>query len=354
MNKFQRTLFKLTFSSDDRVDIYDNIRQYLLDGIGIEATFDKMIVSYTRRGRQPNNPIGLILQECSENLARGFTLSESLSEWIPEQELSVIEACDVAGRAEEGFLNAIRIAEGADKIRKSIKATVMVSSYLMTLMLGIISLMCVLLVPILQQSVPLAQWSPAQKIIYYLYIFISEYSLVAISIIAVLILIIVKTLPRWTGDYRFYFDKIPPYSLYKKLYGSTFIINVDAMLSSGISIEDALNKISDSSNSAWLQEKIQATLNAIKSGEGNLGTALDITGYEFPSVEAIIKMQSLFETRNKEGSLKRFGDKWLDKTIEGVEKTGDKIKLISMLGSGLGLCAIIAIMFDLIRKAFNI
>jgi type II secretory pathway component PulF len=354
MNKFQRKLFQLTFSSEDRIDIYDNMRQYLLDGIGLEDTFDKMIQNYTRRGKSPNNPIAMILKECSDNLSKGFTLAESLREWIPEQELSVIESCDLAGRAHDGFYNAIRISEGADKIQKSIKNTVKISLYLVSLMLGVISMICILLVPILVQSVPLQQWTPPQLSIYYLYIFITDYSFIFLLIILIISYIVMKALPKWTGDLRYHFDKYPPFSIYKRLFGATFILNVDAMESSDISIEDALTKMSESSRSAWFSEKIDATLNAISSGDTNLGTALDSAGYEFPSEEAIIKMQSLFETSNKEGSLKRFGDKWLEKTIKSVESTGEKIKIACLIGTGVGLCAIVAIMFSLIQKVFHI
>lgn len=77
-----------------------------------------------------------------------------------------------------------------------------------------------------------------------------------------------------------------------------------------------------SCESPWLLERLEATLNAIEDGEENLGTALDVTGYEFPGDAAIIKMKSLFESSNKEGSLKRFAGKWLDKTIAAVETSG--------------------------------
>lgn len=354
MNSFQRKLYQLTFSSEDRVDIYDNMRQYLLDGIGVEDSFERMILNYTRRGKKPNHPIAAILYEWTDNLSNGDTLAQSLRDWIPEQELSVIEACDVAGRAPEGFLNAITIAEGANKITSSIRSTTFVSLYLVSMMLGIISMICIFLVPILKQSVPLEQWTVPQLSIYYLYVFITNYSYFLIVIFALIFYGVMKLLPRWTGDLRFYFDRYPPFSIYKKLYGATFILNVDAMLSSGISIEDALIKMTESSRSEWLKEKMDACLSALSEGEGNLGTALDITNFEFPSEEAIIKMQSLFETKNKEGSLKRFGEKWLQKTIKSVEKTGENMKMVCIIGSGVGLCSIVGIMYTLIQKAFNI
>nr|CDS57023.1 hypothetical protein SYMBAF_190002 [Serratia symbiotica] len=71
----------------------------------------------------------------------------------------------------------------------------------------------------------------------------------------------------------------------------------------------------EATRSAWLYERLDALERAISAGEMNLGQALDVTGYDFPDEQAIIKMQSLFETKNSEGSLKRFADTWLEKTV---------------------------------------
>lgn len=65
MNKYQRWLYKLTLNSDDREDIYDNFRQYLLDGLSLEKTFDRLILHYTRRGKKTHHPIAMILKACA-------------------------------------------------------------------------------------------------------------------------------------------------------------------------------------------------------------------------------------------------------------------------------------------------
>ncbi|KAF0669613.1 hypothetical protein L247_16415, partial [Salmonella enterica subsp. enterica serovar Worthington str. BCH-7253] len=84
--------------------------------------------------------------------------------------------------------------------------------------------------------------------------------------------------------------------------------NVNAMLSAGIPIETAIRGMVESSTSPWLLERLEAILRNIEAGEKNLGAAMDATGYEFPGEDAIIKMQSLFETANQENSLHRFAD----------------------------------------------
>lgn len=118
MNKFQRWLCQLTLNSNDREDIYDNFRQYLLDGQSLEKTFDKMIVNYTRRGKKPNNEIAQILKEYAARLKEGHSLGGSLKEWFPEQKLSVIDACNIAGRPWDGFQKTMKIAKSTDRLKK--------------------------------------------------------------------------------------------------------------------------------------------------------------------------------------------------------------------------------------------
>lgn len=352
MNNFERYIYQRTFSASDRIELYDDFRQYLLDGLSLLATFDKLIDNYTRRGKNPGNPIGQILIECRQNVKAGFSLADSLREWIPDQELSIIESCDVAGRVSDGFLNAVFIAEGTDKILSSIKSSLMIMTYMFSLSFSIVVMFCVLLVPVLKQSVPLEKWNVAQLGVWYFYVIVTEYWYVILFLIVAVSSIIYKSLSQWTGNIRFAFDKLPPYSIYKRLNGATFILNVNAMLSAGIPMETAINNMVSSCESPWMLERLEAILGAIEDGEENLGSALDVIGYEFPGDAAIIKMKSLFETSNSEGSLKRFAGNWLNKTVSSVEKTGELLRLLGYFGCAGSITLLILVMSDLIQQAF--
>lgn len=352
MNRIERYLYQLTLNADDRIEIYDSFRQYTLDSLSAEDALKKLIASYSRRGKKPGNPIAQILQECADNLSGGYSLAESLRDWLPEQEVSIIQSCDEAGKLADGFESAMLIAGGTGRIITAVKVAAGILAYMSSLVLGIITLFCVLLVPILKQSVPLDKWNGIQLCVYYLYVVLSDYYWLIIVLVALLIYLVAKSLNSWTGNIRFYVDKIPPYSIYKKFHGATFILNVNAMMSVGISMEEAITKMLNSCRSDWLAERLDAVSRSIDGGEENLGTALDVTGYEFPGEEAIIKMQSLFETNNSSESLKRFAEKWLDKTIKGVEQTSEKLKIVSIIGCGVIISILIVVMFDLIQRAF--
>ncbi|WOI84533.1 MULTISPECIES: type II secretion system F family protein [Enterobacteriaceae] len=352
MNNFERYIYQRTFSAADRIELYDDFRQYLLDGLSLLATFDKLIENYTRRGKNPGNPIGQILNECRQNVNAGYSLADSLREWIPDQELSIIESCEVAGKVSDGFLNATFIAQGSEKLLQSIKSSLMIMTYMFSLSFSVVVMFSVLLVPVLKQNVPLEKWNMAQLGVWYFYVIITEYWYVILFVLVTVSYAIYKSLSQWTGNVRFIFDKFPPFSIYKRLNGATFILNVNAMLSAGIPMETAINYMVNSCESPWMLERLEAILRAIEEGEENLGSALDVIGYEFPGDAAIIKMKSLFETSNSEGSLKRFAGKWLEKTVSSVEKTGELIRLLCYFGCAASIGLLILIMSDLIQQAF--
>lgn len=144
----------------------------MLDGQSIQKTFDKLIINYTRRGKKPNNEIAQILKECAAHFEEGTPLAEALKAWFPEQEISVIEACHIAGRPADGFQKAIHIAHATEQLKKAIRGALLTSAYLFSLSLTILTLAYVMLVPLLLESVPLVQWSLAQKGVYYFYLFV--------------------------------------------------------------------------------------------------------------------------------------------------------------------------------------
>lgn len=258
MNSIARALYQATFSAQDRIEIYDDFRQYLLDGRSAEEAYQKLIDNYSRRGKNPGDAVAQILSECADNLGGGFGLGGSLREWIPDQELSIIESCDLAGRPQDGFLNAIDIASGTGRISSTVKATVGITGYLTLLTVGVVVLFCMMLVPVIVQAVPLSQWNSLQTGVYYFYLLLTEWWWALLLCFGGLIALVVLSLPRLTGRLRFFLDRFPPWSIYRRIHGAAFIMNVNAMDAAGIPMERAIASMKASTRSAWLYERLDA------------------------------------------------------------------------------------------------
>src|SRR3546814_18795379 len=79
---------------------------------------------------------------------------------------------------------------------------------------------------------------------------------------------------------RIYLDKIPPWSIYRMLQGSTFLLNIAIMIKAGVRLQNILIMM-DKTGSPWVRSRVGAALAGINSGL-NLGQALPGTGYQFP------------------------------------------------------------------------
>ncbi|ENG4975177.1 type II secretion system F family protein [Escherichia coli] len=350
MNKIKRFIFKLTFNASDRRDIYESFRGYQMDNLSAEDTFDRLISVYSRRGKKPNQPIALILAECKGNLAAGSNVANSFSEWFPEDEVSILNSCERAGNLIKGFENASSFASQMVAISDAKKSTRNTFLYMSFLTFGLIIMFCMMMVPAIQLFVPIEQWSGMELSLWYLYVGIRDFWFFLFLFAVVLIVLLNRSYNRWTGVLRNKADNYFPYSVHKRIQGSIFIMNMNAMLSADIPMEEAVESLIEYTNSAWMRERLEAISGAIKSGDKNLGTALDSTGFEFPSVDAIIKMQSLFDTKNGIKSMERFSDEWMKKTVLSLEHLSTIVRVGSMFACGGSIMFLVSVMSNLLQN----
>ncbi len=141
------------------------------------------------------------------------------------------------------------------------------------------------LVPKLSKVTDPQSWDGAAKLLYRIAQFITGYGAFALILILLLALFVFTTLPYLRGRVRVLLDQSPPWSIYRTLHGSTFLLNVAVMLQSGVRLEEALLLLAANAK-PWLKERIDAALYGIRIG-GNLGVALHRAGYGFPDKKAV-------------------------------------------------------------------
>ncbi|PLY35840.1 pilus assembly protein PilR [Pectobacterium carotovorum] len=353
MKAHQRFLFKSTLNARDRIELYDNFKLYAMNNMSVKDIFDNLIRSYSREGKKPKSSMAMILRECAAKYKEGGGgFSAAFEDWLPEQELTVIDTNYLSKKAHIGFEKAMVLADNADILSREIKSTRNTILYLIFVCFSLIGVIFYSVIPEVISTTPLERWSSAQKAVYYLYIFMTEYSYILAPFLILATYLIKKSIPVWTGDLRFNFDKWPPYSFYKLMMGASFITSVDAMLSSGMSLKFTLEHIHKSSKSKWLKERIKAAMSGVNTGEENLGSALSVSGYEFPDEDSIIKMQTIFNNQNSAGSLSRFSEYKMKKTLEDMQRKGLKLKIWVMFGFAFVFMTICIVMYDLIKISF--
>ncbi|NPE55920.1 hypothetical protein HLB25_10400 [Dickeya dadantii] len=354
LDSVNNILIKNTLSFKDRKHLYVKFRQYLRKEKDIFNVLNSMILVYTRRGKKPNDAIAKILTDCIMQMSAGVSLCNSLKEWIPPEELSVIQAYEIQNCPDVGFDKAIDLVNRNTRVKKSIRKCGFILTYTMFSSFAIVALICAFMVPEIVKTIPLEKWNFLQLSVYYYYYIVTNCYVYLVVFLVFIIYIHRRLKSRLTGTLRYYMDKWwPPFVLYRWMVGATFVANVEALLSAGIEIKPALELLKGTSDSNWLNERIDAALFGMASGEKNLGTALDSSGYDFPSEEAIVMMSAIFETSNKENALADFSEEWSESIVETVEVWSAVLEIISMLISAISVVSTVIIMFSLISKIFN-
>ena len=125
------------------------------------------------------------------------------------------------------------------------------------------------------------------------------YVLVAVITLTVVVIVTLPTY-RWKG--RVWLDRtLPPWSIYRMLQGTTFLLNMAVMLNAGIRPYDSLASMIKISP-PWLKQRLEAARYGVGLGH-NLGVALRSAGHDFPDRQAI---QYLCILANREASPKRW------------------------------------------------
>ncbi|WP_261374002.1 type II secretion system F family protein [Yersinia similis] len=154
-------------------------------------------------------------------------------------------------------------------------------------------------------------------------------STVVVGVIAILVGLVLWSIPRWRGRLRRFADNIMPWSVYKDIQGAVFLMNMAALLRANVQTLEALQILLPFS-SPWLQERLDAIIACIEQGD-HLGKALRNSGYAFPGKEAANYLSLLTEGDGAPDIIARYGDRWLEQTLERVNKRVIGVMFFSLL-----------------------
>ena len=113
------------------------------------------------------------------------------------------------------------------------------------------------------------------------------------------------------------------------MVGAGWLSSVSIMISSGISVKDALhNSLNMASDNAWLSQRIAAILDNF--GSCSFGFAIVRSGYAFPDRDLVDEMEILAEQGVDSSRYLILADEWAK---NGVQKVEFQVESLSMIVS---------------------
>ncbi|MFV8779508.1 type II secretion system F family protein [Yersinia enterocolitica] len=334
MSLGQRLRYELvrhTFSIRYRLQFYDALRFLLENGTPLGTALQMIAEVHTDFGRHWH-PYSDLVDDCLDSLSdngAGRTFEDVLAAWGPLEEAALISAGMRSGKLPEALLQAGKLVEARRRILILVGKMSLYPLLLFCLGGGMLVINGAYLIPTLRKLSDPQNWTGALGFMHALANFTDKQGVAFVGMVAILAGQVLWSIPRWRGRLRRLADSMVPWSVYQDIQGAVFLMNMTALLRANVQTLEALQILLPFS-SPWLQERLDAIIAGVEQGE-HLGKALRNSGYQFPSKEAANYLSLLTEGDGAPDIIGRYGDRWLEQTLERVNKRVMVVMLFSLL-----------------------
>jgi type II secretory pathway component PulF len=317
MSSFERAFIRWQFNAKVRTRVYRKLVRFLENSMAIAQALDVMHQHASEDGKKPKAAVAIVLDHWRREVRNGKAFGKAIEGWVPESDRIVIEGGDRAGKLIVAINKAILISESSRKIKGTLIGGLAYPALLIVVAIGFLVMFGLQVVPAFEEILPREKWVGAGAQMAFMSDFVRYYMVWFLIFIGGLIFGSIYSLPRWTGHTRAKFDKYPPWSLYRLILGSGFLLTVSGMIKAGIAAPEIL-RILQRNASPWYKEKLSKTLDNVNNGH-NLGDALHLTGFEFPAKETVQDLRAYASLNRFDETLEAIGTEWLSESVAMID-----------------------------------
>jgi type II secretory pathway component PulF len=329
-----RAWAKAQFTANTRLRIYRKISKMLGNGLPLLKVLEDLEARASHNGRKPNEPVAIVVADWRRTVQNGGLLAEGMAGWVPQSEQMIILAGEQAGRIEQGLDSVTRVVVAGRKLRSSIIGGVTYPCMVLVMVFTYIYLFGTRVIPQFTMFSDPHGWHGAARSLYLMSEFTQHWMLLVVALAMALCALVSWSMPNWNGRLRVAFDRVPPYSLYRLVVGSGFLMAFSSLQSCGFTVEKSLVRLGAKA-APWLRARIDDTLFGVKSGL-NAGEALRATGYRFPSAEIVDDLCIYAQYSGFAEALELLASEWLE---DGVEIVGTQMRVLN--GMSIVLLAVV-------------
>ncbi|MBC2658112.1 type II secretion system F family protein [Pseudomonas sp. MSSRFD41] len=357
------------FGKKERIQFYESLMGVLEDGISIEVALETVQKAFSNDGKELH-PVSIVCSEIAMSVRGGKSLAQSCRRRLPYEEVSLIETGEETGKLVQAFRDCVRIIEIRQRIARLIQSVIAMPSLTWSLMWALLYVIALWMVPSMTKRSDPDAWTGVPALLYHLSNLVSHYGFFILGAVVIVILTSTLTLPVFCGlaleptspswkiqlsrilqRARLKLESAPPWSIYKVLHGSIFLMNMSVMLRSGINQLDALTILKRGAP-PWLRERLDAIHYGVRSGK-NFGQALKLAGHKFPDAMAIHYLEVLAVRKGFAESMERFASRWLEQTLRKVEATSKFLIAFSSVCMGVLMILVVVGIFEMARGVMD-
>jgi type II secretory pathway component PulF len=298
-----------------RGEVYEQIHSNLSEsGSRQISTLRELFTVWEFRESKRGSSIALVYQSIIHRLNRGIAFSQAIIPFIPSEEALIIEAGDASGKLLEALVSAKK-QYLSDKEIGGIVSSAMAEPMITLISILATSYFCgAYLWPQMLAVVNETFWpSWCLPLIHFELAVVKYWQLTFVCVI--LVISYYYSISRWTGRLRSFFDRFPPWSLYRDRQAVACLGILAGLLSSGMELSAALDRIA-LKTSPWLSWQVRTIkLKMLNSGEKTI-RAFDSGLFSRDFVDLL---EDASRNRSFDETLRYLGNEALPKIVQKVK-----------------------------------
>ncbi len=313
-----RQLVQLQFrmNQKQRYRLYRKLEGMLRMNEALSRSLDRLYQNVSEMGKYPRRPAAIALREWFLKDRAGIGLSEAMEGWIPPSELYMIRAGEESGTMAKSLASIQSMGERAKEMKGAVTYAVTYPTFMAVLVSFVLWMFGVNLIQNMRKTAPPSVMK-AMGGVAAVSDFIANYGLWVVIGILTTVTVISVTLPYWRGTLRSKFDMFAPWSWYRVLQGSSFLLGLSSLLGAQVPLKRAL-EILEEQGTPWLRERVNSARQEVLRGR-NLGEALRIGRYNFPDPSVAIDLEILSERADVGSVIEEVTDEWIRDQIESMK-----------------------------------
>lgn len=263
-------ILKFRFGLEARVSLYDKVAAFLEANIDVVSTLKSIRNRYAKQ----KDFRAEIIDDWLKVMSRGGKFGDAIQKWVPPAEHMLISAGERGQGLIHGLHEAVVLSTASASNIAAIKGGVIMPIVLLSLIIGMLIGFQVQMVPVFSNLMPINHWPEGAQTLESMSRFFYNFWWAIILLVVAMSFVVGSTIGKWVGPMREIADRFPPWSIYKSYQGSSFLIGLASLMKAGIANFDALRTMRATA-SPWMQVHLSKMMQAMKTGGGTPGEALD-------------------------------------------------------------------------------
>jgi type II secretory pathway component PulF len=333
LTRFQAKLTKFQFCHNRhaRYRIYRKLEGMLKANEALSRSLDRLYQNVTEMGKYPQRPSAVALREWFLKDRAGISLSQAMVGLVPTGELYLIRAGEESGALAKTLAFIQTMGARGREMREAVSYAVGYPAFMFILVGFVIWTFSINLIANMRANAPKSVVESMGSVVPFSD-FITAWGLYIVLFIVVVCVLIASTLPFWTGSLRSKFDLYAPWSWYRVLQGSSFLMGLSALLGSQVPLKRSLEILEEQGN-PWIRERIGAARIRVLRGQ-NLGEALRLARMNFPAPEVAVDLEILAERADVGAVIEQVAEEWMEDQVEAMKLQAILVRNIGMAAVG--------------------